>query len=49
MRVRGGHAGDRRLETSLASLLSSLGEDAAGELYVVACSYRTSSLFRLAA
>jgi glucose/arabinose dehydrogenase len=45
--MRGGRAGDRRLEARLGSLVSSLGEDAAGELYVVAYSYRTSSLFRL--
>jgi glucose/arabinose dehydrogenase len=47
VRLRGGRAGDRRLEARLGSLISSLGEDAAGELYVVAYSYRTSSLFRL--
>jgi hypothetical protein len=45
--MRGGRAGDRRLEASLGSLVSSLGEDAAGELYVVAYSYRTSPLYRL--
>jgi glucose/arabinose dehydrogenase len=47
VRLRDGRAGDRRLEAGLGSLISSLGEDAAGELYVVAYSYRTSSLFRL--
>ena len=47
VRMRHGRAGDRRLEARLGSLISSLGEDAAGELYVVAYSYRTSSLFRL--
>jgi glucose/arabinose dehydrogenase len=47
VRLRGGRAGDRRLEARLGSLISSLGEDARGELYVVAYSYRTSSLFRL--
>ena len=47
VRLRDGRAGDRRLEARLGSLISSLGEDAAGELYVVAYSYRTSSLFRL--
>jgi hypothetical protein len=48
VRLRDGRAGDRRLEAQLGSLISSLGEDAAGELYVVAYSYRTSPLFRLA-
>ena len=47
VRIRDGRAGDRRLEARLGSLVSSLGEDAAGELYVVAYSYRTSSLYRL--
>jgi glucose/arabinose dehydrogenase len=47
VRLRGGRASDRRLEASLASLISSLGEDAARELYVVAYSYRTSPLYRL--
>jgi glucose/arabinose dehydrogenase len=47
VRMRGGRAGGRRLEASLPSLISSLGEDAAGELYVVAYSYRTSPLYRL--
>jgi glucose/arabinose dehydrogenase len=47
VRLRDGRAGDRRLEARLGSLISSLGEDASGELYVVAYSYRTSSLYRL--
>jgi glucose/arabinose dehydrogenase len=47
VRLRDGRAGDHRLEARLGSLISSLGEDAAGELYVVAYSYRTSPLFRL--
>jgi glucose/arabinose dehydrogenase len=47
MRMRGGRASDPRLEAQLSSLISSLAEDAAGELYVVAYSSRTSPLYRL--
>jgi glucose/arabinose dehydrogenase len=49
VRMRGGRARGRRLEATLGSLISSFGEDAAGELYVCAYGARTSSLFRLGA
>jgi glucose/arabinose dehydrogenase len=47
VRLRAGRASDRRLELTLASLLSSFGEDGAGGLYVCAYSYGTSSLYRV--
>ena len=46
VRIRGGRARDRRLETSVGSLVSSFGEDAAGELYVCAYGNGPGSLFR---
>jgi glucose/arabinose dehydrogenase len=46
--VNGGRARGARLEANLPGLLSSFGEDATGELYVCAYSYKTSALLRVA-
>ena len=47
VRMRGGRGRGRRVEVSLGGLVSSLGEDARGELYVCAYTYGTSSIFRI--
>src|SRR5439155_18299294 len=47
VRLRSGRAGDRRLEATPGGLISSFGEDAAGELYLCAYGSGSSSLFRL--
>jgi glucose/arabinose dehydrogenase len=45
--VRHGRATDVRHETNLGYLLSSFGEDSAGDLYAVAYTYTTSHVYRL--